>query len=36
VTLSGRGRGQYVYADVFLPKKGVAASYTLTVAPAAR
>ena len=36
VTLRGRGRGQYVYADVFLPKKGVAASYTLTVAPAAR
>jgi subtilase family protein len=36
VTLSGRGRGQYVYADVFLPKNGVAANYTLTIAPAAR
>ena len=36
VTLSGHGRGQYVYADVFLPKKGVAATYTVTIAPAAR
>ena len=36
VTLKGRGTGRYVYADVFLPKKGVQASYTLTIAPAAR
>lgn len=36
VTLTGRGIGQFVYADVFLPKKGVQADYTLTVAPAAR
>jgi hypothetical protein len=36
VILKGRGAGQYVYADVFLPKSGVDASYTLTVAPAAR
>ena len=36
VTLKGRGRGQFVYADVFLPKNVVQASYTLSVAPAAR
>jgi len=36
VTLKGRGSGQFVYADVFLPKKGVQASYKLSVAPAAR
>jgi subtilisin family serine protease len=36
VTLKGRGSGQYVYADVFLPKTGVQANYTLSVAPAAR
>jgi hypothetical protein len=36
ITLKGRGSGQFVYADVFLPKNGVQASYTLSVAPAAR
>jgi subtilisin family serine protease len=36
ITLRGRGSGQFVYADVFLPKTGVQASYSLTVAPAAR
>ena len=36
VTLKGRGAGQFVYADVFLPKNGVQASYKLSVAPAAR
>ncbi|HSC51711.1 MAG TPA: S8 family serine peptidase [Gaiellaceae bacterium] len=36
VTLRSRGAGQFVYADVFLPKTGVQASYTLSVAPAAR
>jgi subtilisin family serine protease len=36
ITLKGRGSGQFVYADVFLPKSGVQASYTLSVAPAAR
>jgi hypothetical protein len=36
VTLKGRGAGRFVYADVFLPKKGVQASYKLTIAPAAR
>jgi hypothetical protein len=36
VTLRGRGSPQYVYADVFLPRAGVQASYTLSVAPAAR
>jgi hypothetical protein len=36
VTLKGRGAGQFVYADVFLPKTGVQANYTLSVAPAAR
>ena len=35
VTLKGRGAGQFVYADVFLPKTGVQANYTLSVAPAA-
>ena len=36
ITLKGRGSGQFVYADVFLPKTGVRASYSLSVAPAAR
>jgi hypothetical protein len=36
VTLKGRGSGQYVYADVFLPRDVVQASYTLSVAPARR
>ncbi len=36
VTVSGRGVGQYIYVDVFLPKKVVQASYTVSVAPAAR
>ena len=36
VTLKGRGTGQFVYVDVFLPKKGAQASYKLSVAPAAR
>jgi hypothetical protein len=36
VTLKGRGTGQFVYADVFLPKSGVQASYKLSIAPAAR
>ena len=36
VTLKSRGSGQFVYADVFLPKSGVQASYKLSVAPAAR
>jgi hypothetical protein len=36
ITLRGRGSGQFVYADVFLPKTGVQASYSLSVAPAAR
>ena len=36
ITLKGRGVGQFVYADVFLPKSGVQANYTLSVAPAAR
>jgi Subtilase family len=35
VTLRGRGTGQYVYVDVFLPKNVVRASYSLSVAPAA-
>ena len=35
VTLRGRGTPQYVYADVFLPRTGVQASYTLSVGPAA-
>jgi hypothetical protein len=36
VTLKGRGVGQFVYVDVFLAKKVVQASYTVSVAPAAR
>ena len=36
ITLKGRGSAQFVYADVFLPKTGVRASYSLSVAPAAR
>ena len=36
ITLRGRGSAQFVYADVFLPKSGVQASYSLSVAPAAR
>jgi Subtilase family len=36
VTLQGRGSGQFVYVDVFLPKSGVQAAYKLSVAPAAR
>jgi subtilisin family serine protease len=36
IILKGRGSAQYVYADVFLPKTGVRASYSLSVAPAAR
>ncbi|MET0200818.1 MAG: hypothetical protein ABW245_03095, partial [Gaiellaceae bacterium] len=36
VTLKGRVVGQFVYLDVFLPKKVVQASYTVSVAPAAR
>jgi Subtilase family len=36
VTVKGRGVGQFVYVDVFLPKNVVRASYTVSVAPAAR
>jgi hypothetical protein len=36
VTLKGRGVGQFVYVDVFLAKKVVQASYSVSVAPAAR
>jgi hypothetical protein len=36
ITLKGHGSAQFVYADVFLPKTGVRASYSLSVAPAAR
>jgi hypothetical protein len=36
VTLEGRGTGQFVYADVFLPRNTMRASYTISVAPAAR
>ena len=36
VTLKGRGTGEFVYADVFLPKSGLQASYKLSIAPAAR
>ncbi len=36
VTLKGRGVGQFVYIDVFLAKKVVQASYSVSVAPAAR
>jgi hypothetical protein len=34
VTVRGRGVGQYVYVDVFLPKNVVGASYSLSIAPA--
>jgi hypothetical protein len=34
VTLRGRGSPQYVYADVFLPRNAVQASYTLSIGPA--
>src|ERR1044072_476680 len=33
VALRGRGVGQYVYVDVFIPKKVVQASYSLSIAP---
>ena len=33
VTLHGRGVGQYVYVDIFLAKKVVRASYSLSIAP---
>jgi len=36
VTVQGRGVGQFVYVDVFLAKKAVQASYTLSVAPSKR
>jgi Subtilase family len=36
VTLKGRGAGQFVYIDVFLPKNAAQAGYTVSVAPAAR
>ena len=36
VTLTGRGVGQFVYVDVFLPKNVVQASYAVSVAPASR
>jgi hypothetical protein len=36
ITLTGHGVEQVVYVDAFLPKTVVQASYTLTVAPAAR
>ncbi|MFL5920711.1 MAG: S8 family peptidase [Gaiellaceae bacterium] len=36
VTVKGRGAGQFVYVDVFLPKNVVQASYTVSAAPAAR
>jgi hypothetical protein len=36
VTVKGRGAGQFVYVDVFLPRNGVQASYSVSVAPAAR
>jgi Subtilase family len=36
VTLKGRGIGQFVYVDVFLAKKVAQASYSVSVAPAAR
>jgi hypothetical protein len=36
VTVQGRGVGQFVYVDVFLAKKVVQASYTLSVAPSKR
>jgi hypothetical protein len=34
VKVRGRGVGQYVYVDVFLPKNVVGASYSLSIAPA--
>jgi len=34
VILRGRGAGQYVYVDVFLPKQSATADYSLSVAPA--
>ena len=36
VTLKGRGAGKFVYVDVFLPKGSAQASYSVSVAPAAR
>jgi hypothetical protein len=36
VTLKGRGAGQFVYLDVFLPRNAAQASYAVSVAPAAR
>jgi subtilisin family serine protease len=36
VTVQGRGVGQFVYVDVFLARKVVQASYTLSVAPSSR
>jgi hypothetical protein len=36
ITLKGRGAAQVAYVDVFLPKTIAQASYTLSVAPAAR
>ena len=36
VTVQGRGVGQFVYVDVFLARKVVQASYTLSVAPSKR
>jgi hypothetical protein len=36
VTVEGRGVGQYIYADVFLAKNVVQASYSLGIAPASR
>jgi hypothetical protein len=36
VTVTGRGAGQFVYVDVFLRKGIRGASYTLSIAPAAR
>jgi len=36
LTVEGRGVAQYVYVDVFLPKGIAQASYSLSVAPAAR
>jgi hypothetical protein len=34
VTVHGRGVGQYVYVDVFLAKRVVEGTYSLSVAPA--
>ena len=36
VTVQGRGIGQFVYVDVFLARKVIQASYTLSVAPSKR